>query len=187
MNGPQARRWTCARIRAPFNILTPHIILIVDLIIHRGPILKPHFPGQDGFHMQDELLVILGAEATILVFVAAMTLYARRMDILSGRSFERSVVSPTGNGHPLRSIRRKQRDLLRLIRRWGGLTTFAFAPLNLLRRPDIARTLQWSVQTRPQTLSRRAMRFRRSGTPAADASGRPALLSEAVRNADAQG
>lgn len=62
--------------------------------------------------MPDELLVILGAEATILVFVAAMTLHARRMDVLSGRSFERSVASPTGNRHPLRPIRRKPRDLL---------------------------------------------------------------------------
>lgn len=68
--------------------------------------------------MPGELLVILGAEASILVFVAAMTLYAKRMDVLSGRSFERSVVSSTDNRHPLRSIRRKPRDLLRLIK--GG-------------------------------------------------------------------
>lgn len=39
--------------------------------------------------MPVELLVILGAEASILGFVAAMTLYAKRMDVLSGRSFER--------------------------------------------------------------------------------------------------
>lgn len=136
--------------------------------------------------MQDELLVILGAEATILVFVAAMTLYARRMDVLSGRSFQRSVVSPTGNRHPLRSIRQKPRDLLRLIkRRWGDLTTFA--PLNLLRRPAITRAPRWGVQTRPQSPSRRVTRFRRPATPAADSSRRPALLSEAGRNAGAQG
>lgn len=49
--------------------------------------------------MPDELLVILRAEATMLVFMAAMTLYAKRMDVLSGWSLERSGVSPTGNTH----------------------------------------------------------------------------------------
>lgn len=137
------------------------------------------------FHMPDELLVILGAEASILVFVAAMTLYARRMDVLSGQSFERSVASPTGNRHPPRSIRRKLRELLRLIKRWVDLTTFA--PPDLLRRPDIARTPRSSLQARPQTPSRLVTRTRRPDTPAADASGRPALLSEAGRNAGAQG
>lgn len=128
--------------------------------------------------MPDELLVILGAEAAILVFVAAMTLHARRMDVRSGGSFERSVVLPVGNRHPSRSIRRRPRVLLRLIRRWGNLTTFA--PPNLLPRSDITRT-------RPQTPSRLVTRFRRPDTPAADACGRPAVLSEAGRNADAQG
>jgi hypothetical protein len=128
--------------------------------------------------MPDGLLVILGAEATLLVFVAAMTLYARRMDVLSGRSFERSVASPTGNRHPSRSIRRKLRNLLRLIRRWGDLTTFA--PSNLLRRPDITRTPRSGLETRPQTPSRLVTRFRQPGTPAADASGRPAVLSGLV-------
>lgn len=135
--------------------------------------------------MPDELLVILGAEAIILAFVTAMTLYARRMDVLSGRSFERSLVSPTGNRHPSRSMRRKPRDLLRLIRRWGDFTTFA--ALNILRRPDITRTQRRGFQIRPQTPSRRVMRFRRPGTPAADASGRPAALSGAGRNAGDQG
>lgn len=82
--------------------------------------------------MPDELLVILGAEATTLSSVAAMTLYAKRMDVLSGWSLERSGVSPTGNTHPPRSIGRNPRDLRRLIRRWDGLTTFD--PRNLLRR-----------------------------------------------------
>lgn len=135
--------------------------------------------------MPDELLVILGAEASILVFVAAMTLYAKRMDVLSGRSFERSVVSPTGNRHPPRSILRKPRALLRLIRRWVDLTTFA--PANLLRRPDITRMPRSSLQIRPQTPSRPVTRTRRPATPAADASGRPAVLSEAGRNAGAHG
>lgn len=67
--------------------------------------------------MPDELLVILGAEATILASVAAMTLYAKRMDVLSGRSFERSVAPPTDNGHPPRPVRRKPRDLMWLLKR----------------------------------------------------------------------
>lgn len=118
--------------------------------------------------MPGELLVILGAEATMLVFVAAMTLHAKRMDVLSGRSFEQSVVSPTGNRHLLRSISRKPRDLLRLIRTWNGLT--AFDPPNLLRRFYITRMPRSDLQTGRQNPSRLGMRFRRAGTPAADAS-----------------
>jgi len=132
--------------------------------------------------MPGELLVILGAEATILVFVAAMTLHARRMDVLNRRSSERSAVSPRLLP---RSIRRKQRDLLRLIRRWVDLTTFA--PLNLLRRPDIFRTLVSTLQSRRRTPIRLVTRTRRQGPPAADASGRPAVPSEAGRNAGAHG
>ena len=135
--------------------------------------------------MRDELLVILGAEAIILVFVAAMTLYARRMDVLSGRSFERSVASPTRNRHPFRSIRLKPHDLLRLIRRCNGLVTLSAR--NLLRRPVLARAPWWSVQSSPQTPSRGVMRFRRPGTRDADASGRPTALSDAGRSAGAQG
>ena len=132
--------------------------------------------------MPSELLVVLGAEATILTCVAAMTLYARRMDVLSGRSIERSVVSPPGNRHQSRSIRRKSRDLLRLIRRWGELTTFA--PRNLWQRPDSSRTSRLGLQARSQTPSRLVTRFRPSSPPAEDASGRPALVSEPGRNAD---
>ncbi|MGY4594602.1 hypothetical protein ACVWXL_002348 [Bradyrhizobium sp. GM22.5] len=106
--------------------------LVVDLIIHRDQSFQRRL-GQEQNHMPDELLVILGAEATMLVFMAAMTLHAKRMDVLSGWSLERSGVSPTGNTHPPRSIGRKPRDLMRLIRRWDGLTTFD--PRNLLRRP----------------------------------------------------
>lgn len=132
--------------------------------------------------MPSELLVVLGAEATILACVAAMTLYARRMDVLSGRSIERSLVSPTGSRHPSRSIRRMPRDLLRLIRRWGELTTLA--PRNLWQRSDIPRTSRLGLQARSQTPSRLVTRFRPSGTPAGDASGRPALVSEPGRNVD---
>ncbi len=46
-----------------------------------------------------------GAEASILVGVAAMTLHAKQMDVLSGRSFEQSVASRAGDRHTPRSGR----------------------------------------------------------------------------------
>ena len=135
--------------------------------------------------MPVELLVILGAEAAILGFVVAMTLHAKRTDVLSGRSFEQPVVPPSGNRHLPRTIRRKARDLLRLTRRWGDLITFV--PPDLLRRADLTRIRQRILQTRPQMPLRFELRARRRGTSAADASGRPTLPSEAGRNTDAQG
>lgn len=48
--------------------------------------------------MADELMVILGAEVTMLIFVATMTLRAKRMDVLSGRFFERGA---TGKPPPI--------------------------------------------------------------------------------------
>ena len=134
--------------------------------------------------MPDELLVILGAEATVLVFVAAMTLYARRMDVLSGRSFERSGVSPTtGTWHWARLLRRTTRGLLRLVRRWSSRTTFP--PANLLRGPDITRLRQSVLPNPTAGFVPPVTRFRRPATPAPDASGRPAAFSEADRNAGA--
>ncbi|MEY9183922.1 hypothetical protein ABIG06_005497 [Bradyrhizobium sp. USDA 326] len=50
--------------------------------------------------MASELMVILGAEVTMLVFVAIMTLRAERMDVLSGRFFERGA---TGQRRPIRA------------------------------------------------------------------------------------
>jgi hypothetical protein len=44
--------------------------------------------------MLEELLVILGAEAALLVFVTAMTLHVKRRDVLSRRLFKRPAVSP---------------------------------------------------------------------------------------------
>lgn len=128
--------------------------------------------------MPDGLLVIVGAEASILVFLAAMTLYAKRMDVLSGRSFERSVVSPTDSRHPLRPIRRKPRDLLRLLRKWIDLA--ALAPPDLLRRPDITRTPRSSFQTRLQTPSGLCRAPVDEPRPL-DASGRPAAEADRQR------
>lgn len=134
--------------------------------------------------MPIELLVILGAEATILVFVVAMTLYAKRMDVLSGRSLEHPVVSPRSNRHRPRSIRQKARYFLRLSRRWGESITIA--PPGLLRRADVAKMQWWIQQTRPHTPSWLVTRFRQRGTSATDTStSRSATLSEPGRKAGA--
>jgi hypothetical protein len=69
--------------------------------------------------MPDELFAILGAEAALLVFLAAMAVHAKRMDVLSGRHFERLAVSATGNGPPPLSVRAHARNLLRLARKWA--------------------------------------------------------------------
>lgn len=127
-----------------------------------------------------ELLVILGAEASLLIVVAAMTLHARRMDVLSGRSFERSVVSPTGTRHP-QPGRRHARDLLGLIRRW--IRVAATGRSNLLRQPDLARRLRSVLQTRPQTPSWLMTRSRRPDTLVAEGS----VILNASRNAGAHG
>ena len=140
--------------------------------------------------MPVELLVILGAEVAILGFVAAMTFYAKRKDVLSGRSFERPVASPSGNRHLTRSIRRKARDLLRLTKRWGDRVTFV--PPDLLRRADLTRMRRWILllQTRLQKPFRFETRARGRARrlpmlPAAQ----PCLqrLAEAGRNTDAHG
>lgn len=64
--------------------------------------------------MPDELVVILGAETCLLVFTMTMTLRARRMDVLSGRFFERPVIQ-----QPITSIRRSGSAATRMI--YSGL------------------------------------------------------------------
>ncbi|BBO05429.1 hypothetical protein CO683_39845 [Bradyrhizobium ottawaense] len=63
--------------------------------------------------MPIELLVIVGAEASILGFVVAMALRAKRMDVLSGRSLEQPVISARHDRHAPPPIGRRARDLLR--------------------------------------------------------------------------
>lgn len=68
--------------------------------------------------MLDELVVILlGAEASVLIFITAATLRAKRMDVLSGRFFEQAATSPADN--PPLSVRDYARDLLRRARTRG--------------------------------------------------------------------
>jgi len=64
----------------------------------------------------DELVIILGTEATLLIYVSAMILRSKRIDVLSGRFFERPVTPPAGNRHLLRAIRYCAHDLSRLTR-----------------------------------------------------------------------
>lgn len=114
---------------------------------------------------QNELLVILGAEASLLVFPAAMTVYAKRMDVLSGRSFERSVVSPTNDRHPLRPFRRESRDLLLLIRRLIDLAISRDGPTLPERRGRAFR--QTAVPPRVVRRTLRPAAARRGCFPAA--------------------
>lgn len=134
--------------------------------------------------MPVELLVILGAEASILGFVAAMTLHAKRMDVLSGRSFERPIVSPGGNSHLGRSSHRKVRNLLGLTGRWA-ISSRPFHRISC--GASIARMLRRILQIGAQTRVRLGTRARWTNTPAPRACDRPALLSGAGRNTDAQG
>jgi hypothetical protein len=96
-----------------------------------------------------ELLVILGAEASILVFVAAMTVYAKRMDVLSGRTFEQSIDAARGRVHS--PPPRRARDLLPLIGTW--LDVAATDRSNLVQRPDLTKTPRSPRQSRSRTLS----------------------------------
>lgn len=132
--------------------------------------------------MPVELLVILGAEASILGFVAAMSLHARRMDVLSGRSFEHPIVSPSGNEHPAWSSRRRARDLLRLIGR--TISSRSFHPIS--SGPLMASMLRPILQTRLQTPARVETGPRRTGRPTPGACDRPAELSGPGHNTDAQ-
>ncbi len=133
--------------------------------------------------MPVELLVILGAEASILGYVAAMTLHTKRMDVLNGRSFEQAIVSPERNKHLPWSLPRKARDLLRLSRRWRDL--IAYVPPDLLRHVDITRMRRRILRVRLRTPFRFKTSFRRPRKPAADGSG--PVLSEASRKTGAQG
>lgn len=132
--------------------------------------------------MPVELLVILGAEASILGFVAAMSLHARRMDVLSGRSFEHPTVSARGNKHLARLSHSMTRDLLRLIGRCAiSLRSLhpmsCGAPIARMPRP---------LQTRPQTPVRFEVGDRWTGTTAPGACDRPAVPSGAGRTTDDQ-
>lgn len=157
--------------------------LIVDLNNYRGQTIKRAISGGTS-HMPVELLVILGAEALLLGFVATMRLHARRMDVLSGRSFERPIVSRGEKRHPARSLRRKLRDLPRVTGRWTiSLRSFH----RIFYSAPIAKMLLRLLQTRAPPTVRFQTRARRAGAAVLGACDRPAVPSSAGRNTDAQG
>jgi len=158
-----------------------HIILIIALNCHAH---QTGFLEQDLIHMPVELLVILGAEASILGVVAAMTLHAKRMDVLSGRSFERPIVSPGGNRHPGRSPHQTVRNLVKLTGRWA-ISARPFHRISC--SASIAGMLRRILQIGAQTRVWFGTRARWADTSAPHACDRAALLSGTGRNTDAQG
>lgn len=100
--------------------------------------------------MPNELIVILGAEACLLVFTMTMTLRARRMDVLSGRFFERPVISPAGNRYSPQRVRRYAHDLLRLTRTWIDVDRIGRSDFSQWR--SLARSLRSSCEDRPGLL-----------------------------------
>lgn len=69
--------------------------------------------------MPEEFLIILGAEAALLAFTAAMTLHAKRLGVLSGMRFERPAVSTAGNRRPTRPVRAQAWNVPRWARTWS--------------------------------------------------------------------
>lgn len=133
--------------------------------------------------MPVELLVILGAEASILAFVVAMSLHTKRMDVLSGRSFEHPIVAPEGNRRSARSPDQEARDLMRFTGRWASIHSLR----QISSGTPINRMLRRILPIWPQTPVLSETRARGTGTPAPPgASDRPAVLSEAGRDTDAE-
>lgn len=82
--------------------------------------------------MPEELLVILGAEATLLVFVTAMTLHLKRMDVLSGLHRRAARRFAGRHNKPLpHSVRARAWALLSLAKTWIGIGRLT--PANLWR------------------------------------------------------
>lgn len=83
--------------------------------------------------MPEELLVILGAEAILLVFVTAMTLHLKQTDVLSGlhRPAARRFDGRPNSSSPS-SIRARAWALLPLTKTWIGVGRLAPANLRLL-------------------------------------------------------
>ena len=125
-----------------------------------------------------ELTVILGVEAAVLVFVAAMNLRARRMDVLSGRFFETPAASPGRSGWT-RSIRAPARHLQQLTRSWARVARMML--MNLWPSRAGARRLRSRLQARTRLLSRSEARARRSNAPGA--SGHAAVPRARAREA----
>lgn len=154
--------------------------LIVDLIYGRA---DRHLNGAR-LHMPDELIVILGAEASVLIFVTTMTLRAKRMDVLSGRFFERPVVSHASNSHSPQWVRGYAQDLSRFARMWISV---AKIPAKLWQWLGQTGNVQSSLRTKLRIPSQLVAQWRRPGAPVADAPGRQAAFLGASRTPGARG
>lgn len=135
--------------------------------------------------MPDELVVILGAEACLLVFTMTMTLRARRMDVLSGRFFERPVISAADNNHSPQWVRRYAHDLLRFMRTWIDVDRIDRSDFS--QRLGLPRSLRSSFQTKLRRPFRFAARSRRPPPSVTGTPGRQAAFPDAGLGADARG
>lgn len=161
------------------QLLSPIYIFVLIQIFTRAKPSKQAFSGRTS-QMPVELLVILGAEASILGFVVAMSLHTKRTDVLSGRSFEHPVVPPGANRRPARWRDQEARDT-----RWWPASSRSFRQISF--GTPITRVLRRILPIWPLTRVRSEARARATGTPAPGACDGAALLSEAGRDTDAQG
>lgn len=103
--------------------------------------------------MPEELLVILGAEATLLVFVTAMSLHRKRMDVLSElhRRAARGVAGRHSKPSP-HSVRARAWVLLSLPKAWIGIGRLT--PANLWRLLGSARSSLTEARKLPTLVAR---------------------------------
>ena len=105
----------------------------------------------DGDPMPEELLIILAAEAVLLVFVAAMTLHVGRMDVLKGRSLKRAAGALARSMRSQGSIGARVRDSMRLTGRWPGVARSKIFELS--RRPGPIRGTRTNLRTKVRSAS----------------------------------
>jgi hypothetical protein len=122
-----------------FNFITGAILFGAMLI------------AADGDPMPEELLIILAAEAVLLVFVTAMTLHVGRMDVLKGRSLKRAPGALTRNMRSQGSIGARVRDSMRLTGRWPGVARSKIFELS--RRPGPIRGTRTNLRTKVRSVS----------------------------------
>jgi hypothetical protein len=123
--------------------------------------------------MPEELLIILATEAVLLVFVTAMTLYVKRMDVLRGRSLKQAASALARNTRLQGSIGARVRDSVRMTGRWLGVARsniFRFS-----RRPGPIRGPRTNLRTKVRSASclwGRLMAHSQQKTDREDPSGR---------------
>jgi hypothetical protein len=119
--------------------------------------------------MWDELLVFVGAELILLVSIAAITLYGRRMDVLSGRYFSNTADRAVSLGWNIDRVRRwveRERKVHRLKK-------------TRARTSNAGRLRPTAVPIRDRTMETISRNRRRSRSPIIPAS--PEVDDHAVR------